>query len=135
MREIRINCPHCHRKSKLFLTSRPYLMVLNCPVCHHSLLNSEGKTYEIDDMKIIQMKGPQIESFIKGLKKQLAKQNSQSDYANNHLPVNTQQDVYTHSSHRKKEPVRTSPVSKDDLINLKIALESCRDVSDFLKMI
>ncbi len=94
MREIRINCPHCHRKSKLFLTSRPYLMVLNCPVCHHSLLNSEGKTYD--------------------------------------LLVNTQ---HSPSTHKKEEPVRTAPVSRDDIVDLKIALESCRDVSDFLKMI
>ena len=131
MRKVTITCPSCLGTSRLFLTSRPHLLILNCPFCHRPLLNNKGKTYEIDGLEIIRMKGSQIENFLS----QSPRQNLSPGSAVNPLPESAHQDVSTHSSHRKKEPARSSPLSENDLINLKIALECCRDVSDFLKMI
>jgi ribosomal protein S27E len=134
MRTFWIHCPHCHKASKLFLTSKPYLMVLNCPVCDTTLVNSEGVTYEIESTEIVNIEKHQIKNFMKKLKKQLQEKNKPFSISSSSSMPSKAQKNEAHGLIENKVDSKGPDLSKDDIINLKIDLESCEDVSDFISM-
>ncbi len=134
MKALNISCPHCREMSELYLVSKPYMMVLNCPDCQSTLLHCEGSTYEIDDMKVIQMERQQIQNFVESLKE---KSQFTSSLPSEPAAVASKSLVATksHAMHRMGEAVRENSLRQDDILNLKISLESCQDVSEFIEQI
>jgi hypothetical protein len=135
MEIVWIHCPKCGKASELFLTSRPDLLILNCPFCHCILTKSQGKTIEIDNLKSLNMKNKKMRGLLEGLRRDLPEKRGNVSHYRKDLPVSQSQNNPQSSGHKTGEPIKATPVSKDDIVNLKIALESCQDVSDFLKII
>ncbi|MFC1585720.1 hypothetical protein ACFL5V_09255 [Fibrobacterota bacterium] len=90
---------------------------------------------ELKDREVVRMEGNQIESFIKGLKQKDLGKEPQVNYSIRSLPVKSDPDITASNLLKTGRPRRTNPFSKDELLNLKIALESSRDVSDFVRML
>ena len=130
MKTLRVQCPHCGGSSKLFLASNPLILVLNCPQCQSPLLNSEGETFKVEDTKIVNMENHQIKEYIKSLKENQAMESS--DYPEPESPMRllspSRERVLTLSG----RPHRKIPIGEDDLLNLKIDLESSMDVTEFI---
>ncbi len=141
MKPITVTCPKCNEVSDLFLGSEAYMIILNCPSCQTPLIYYRGKTSEVtsEELKKIEKSGlvknagnllkeisqygiklqgeKTTKPFISGIKNY----NSNKKFGNISPPIST--------------PLRAGYFTKDDLINLKIELETCKSVTDFLKRI
>ena len=135
MKGLPINCPHCKEKSELYLVSTPYMMVLNCPDCQCTLLHCEGRTYEIDDMKVVQMEREQIQKFVENLKQKSLSGESISDYSKSSGGFLIEDTSPKNNLHQAGVPIRENTLTPDDILNLKIGLESCEDVLEFIQEI
>ncbi len=132
MKSLIINCPKCKEVSELFLASRPYLIILSCPHCKQTLLYNEGRTYEISKTKILEMKKNQLTSFVQGLKKRQSSSQSQSSITSE-AEIRKAPIKASGARHRAGEDTLSHPISHDDVLNIKIALESSTDVLDFIQ--
>ncbi len=130
MNTLRIHCPHCGGNSQLYLASRPLILVVNCPDCQATLLHSEDETFKVDSSKIVHMNSLQIREYIHNLKDL-----SQSVKTSTISPprLRSFNKSVPRASHSAGEALREAHITPDDLINLKIDLESCMDISDFIK--
>jgi len=135
MKGLQINCPHCLESSELYLVATPYMMVLNCPDCQSTLLHCEGRTFEIDDMKVVQMGRQQIQKFVENLKEKSMSGDSIPEYSNVKPRYFEEASSEREPLHRIGEPVREQTLTEDDILNLRIGLESCEDVLEFIEEI
>jgi hypothetical protein len=110
-------------------------MVFYCPECRSTLLHNEGSTIKIDNMEIVNLKKNQIIRFVQGLKEQFVNQDKKCIPATPQVSCLTAESDGAGFSQDNGRPFRKVPISRDDILNLRIDLESTLDVSDFLSRI
>ena len=130
MRKVLINCPVCKKTSIFFLASEPCIMILNCPECHKTLLNNDDITYLLTNT-LERPGNKKLEGFIEQEKKQPQNPNRSKLVKHNSSKLSKGKN---YPRHKMGEPLQTLSVSKDDILNLKISLESCNDIEDFIKL-
>ena len=135
MKGLQISCPHCLEKSELYLVATPYMMVLNCPDCQRTLLHCEGQTYEIDDMKVVQMERQQIQKFVENLKEKSLSSEPIPEYSKIEPRYLEESHSKNGPIHQVGEPIRDQTLTEDDILNLRIGLESCEDILEFIQEI
>jgi hypothetical protein len=86
----------------------PAIIVLGCPECQTDLLRHAGEVYDLNILK----QTPEALQFM------------DNDDISNMIKNNKEQ----YEDHKRNERI-----TNDELINLKIDLESTMDVNDFLK--
>jgi hypothetical protein len=102
------------------------VIVMNCAHCKTPLMYYYGEVFEVDriamgDMQQKQLKA--VQGFLK-VRGQL-------------LPTSARAEQDSkpgdHGTHNAGEPVRDTAISKDDILDLMIDLETCQDVDEFLR--
>lgn len=110
-------------------------MIFYCPECHSTLLHNEGRTIKIDNMEIVRLKKNQIIRFVQGLKEHFVNQEKKCIPAASQVSCLTAESDGSGFPEENGRSFRKVPISRDDILNLRIDLESTADVSDFLSRI
>lgn len=124
-KSLSIQCPSCQETSELFLQSRPSMIVLNCPVCQSTLMHLDGQTHQIEDLRIVNLEKHILRQFVQNFREK----NNGPLTLKASFPIVA---ATPKAHHRKGEAIRAAPITTDDLINLRIDLEKCTDVEDFV---
>jgi predicted RNA-binding Zn-ribbon protein involved in translation (DUF1610 family) len=129
--KITVRCTHCHQVSDLFLSVDARVVLFNCPTCWSTVLYYTGEIYILTKEQVKRIVSARDENDVLGLIEEVAHRPPPAPQA----PLKGMVDYY--SSPRQKiaikAPSRSSTViSHDDVINLRIELENCCDVRDFL---
>lgn len=119
MDEMHIKCPHCGNEMEVALQGKKSSMVVCvCGRCKSPLVTLDGDVFELDR--------EEFHSLRKKLSKVVDALRECADTGRNILPFD--------DSHEEVSRAETGPgrISKDDIDNLKIDLETCKDVSEFI---
>lgn len=128
MKPLYVKCPHCKEVSELFLGSEAYMIVLNCPSCNSALMYYYGKTFEIDESEIEKIQGNLQMTTVQGILKNInAREGSKNQTSLIVKPAEQR------ATHKAGAPVRDIHIATDDITNLKIDLNTSKDVNDFIK--
>lgn len=128
MKPLYVKCPHCKEVSELFLGSEAYMIVLNCPSCNSALMYYYGKTFEIDESEIEKIQGNLQMTTVQGILKNInAREGSKNQTSLIVKPAESR------ATHKAGQPVRDGNIATDDITNLKIELNTSKDVNDFIK--
>lgn len=128
MKPLYVKCPHCKEVSELFLGSEAYMIVLNCPSCNSALMYYYGKTFEIDESEIEKIQGNLQMTTVQGILKNInARENGKSQTSLIVKPAEQR------ATHKAGAPVRERHIALDDITNLKIELNTSKDVNDFIQ--
>ena len=128
MKPLYVKCPHCKEVSELFLGSEAYMIVLNCPSCNSALMYYYGKTFEIDESEIEKIQGNLQMTTVQGILKNInAREGSKNQTSLIVKPAEQR------ATHKAGQPVREVQIASDDITNLKIELNTSKDVNDFIK--
>lgn len=127
MKPLYVKCPHCKEVSELFLGSEAYMIVLNCPSCNSALMYYYGKTFEIDESEIEKIQGNLQMTTVQGILKNI----NAREGAKNHTSLIVKP-AEARATHKAGQPVRDVHIAGDDITNLKIELNTIKDVNDFI---
>ncbi len=119
MDEMHIKCPHCGNEMEVALQGKKSSMVVCvCGRCKSPLVTLDGDVFELDR--------EEFHSLRKKLSKVVDALRECADTGRNILPFG--------DSHEGVSCAETGSgrISKEDIDNLKIDLETCKDVSEFI---
>jgi hypothetical protein len=143
MDAVSIQCPKCEAVSDLYLGSEAFMIVLNCPNCGIPLIYYYGKNFEVNEIQIKQIQNngylKNAGDLLKSISQCGVKMNAPKS-VKPYSPVSKiksrrQKIGRRYSNHLLGQSVRAEYFTKDDLLNLKIELETCFCVEDFLSRI
>jgi hypothetical protein len=139
VKNLLIQCPSCQKASELFLSSNAAVIVLNCPHCWTPIISNRSGVFVLPERNINNIKATTNESDLLKFLDSVAAPQEQA------LPVAekiAQQHKYSHchgqglqTSQATTLSSRAEVISQDDITNLRINLETCRDSKEFIERI
>ncbi len=120
MDEMHIKCPHCGNEMEVSLQGKKSSMVVCvCGRCKSPLITIDGEVFELDR--------EEFHSLRKKLSRVVDALRECVDPERNALPP-----IGRHEEISRPEN-DAGRISKEDVDNLKIDLETCKDVSEFIE--
>jgi hypothetical protein len=143
MKTVTVQCPSCDEISDLYLGSEAFMIILNCPNCGSPLMYYYGKTFEINEEALEKIQKSEYLKNIGSLLKEISKcgikiqkpKKVHSYEPAAKLKIPKKRSGPHISIHLLGQPVRAEYFTKDDLLDLKIEIETSRSVRDFLSKI
>ncbi len=118
MDEMHIKCPHCGNEMEVSLRGKKSSMVVCvCGRCKSPLVTFDGEVFELDREEFHSLR-KKLSKVVDALRECAG--------TDNVLPL---VDRFEEVSRVEANPDR---ISKEDVDNLKIDLETCKDVSEFI---
>lgn len=132
--KITVRCSHCQQVSDLFLSVDARVVLFNCPTCWSTVLYYSGEIYILTKEQVKRIVAAREEKDVLSLIEEVAHRAPPQPQA----PLRGLLEYHSRALHKiaVKSPSRSSNyISHDDVINLRIELENCCDVREFLNHI
>ncbi|HUI93467.1 MAG TPA: hypothetical protein VLX68_14575 [Chitinivibrionales bacterium] len=125
---LEIKCPHCKKTFELFLSNNASMVILNCPLCATPLIYYKTRCFVLNNSQIDRIKKSRQDSTVLKILHSIEKE----------------QPKYSHAAgqgadHRAMYGSQSSSflpgsdyITRDDIINLRIELETCPDSQQFI---
>lgn len=126
MHNLNFRCPHCQKEVEVSLESEAMVLVMTCSHCKTPLMYYYGEAFEVDRMEMGELQQKQLKA-VQGFLK--VRGMSQPGIAVETLRRRTAGSA----NHGVGEPVRETAITRDDVLDLLIDLETTHDVDEFLK--
>lgn len=140
---IKIKCPFCGEKSELFLSINPSIIILNCPECWAPLMYNNDGVRILSEQELRKIPVSKKQKEIKNIfdkvsttdlnpeLKEVAQENTAFPKNKQVLKNNYQNSSFTPVT----KTCSRRRISKDDIIDLRIALAQCNDIKQLLEKI
>ncbi len=102
VKNITFTCPSCGRSISLYLSMRPSIISLNCPVCEEIIIMDEDGIHLLSEKDELSVESEEISENM---------------------------------ASSAESATDSSPISEDDILNLRIALNLYHDVLRFIEQI
>jgi hypothetical protein len=119
MKVLDVDCPRCGCGCDLRLEEDVHVALLTCPHCQAPLVSYYGQTFQVEpsEFKYLRQKGGMREAVGQLRQRQTAAAGSRQIEAH----------------HEIGESVLDHPVGADEILDLKLELDHCDTVEDFLR--
>lgn len=134
IKSIKIKCPLCDEESELFLSMNPTVIVLNCPECWTPLMYDKNKIRILSEHELHTIAEPSTESVIDNFFDNLPKREAIIDHHSafeNSMPLLKKKSKH-HLLLKTTKKVHRNHITTDDIIDLRIELEQCKDIQEFI---
>lgn len=123
MASVSIQCPCCRVSCEIVAEEGRDVIALACPSCAASLVFYHGQTFQIDaaELRFLKMRGHVRES-----QAWIRSTDAETDDA-------SPPDSMTDSDEASPSRPPREAIGEDDIVNLRIDLERCVSVDDFLQ--
>lgn len=137
VKKLTVECRQCHQVSDLFLTTDARVVIFNCPSCWSTLMYHDGGLYVLNHAQVQQIVNSTdqgemtkvLQSITGKAAELVAVPGSTRGEKKSAVGVRCAEGgTEGHVLQRSQECVLTS----DDVVNLRIELETCADVAEFL---
>ncbi len=130
IKTLNIECPSCAESYRLFLSINTSMVILDCPMCYTSIIYFKGQTFLLSKNQLERIKNCKVESNVLKILQKITAEGTK---------VHCRQGrVQRYRGVEKHLPIIRSSldhISHDDIINLRIELETCRDTAEFIERI
>jgi hypothetical protein len=137
VKTMEIECPSCSHNFKLFLSVDTSMIILDCPICNISIIYYKNQTYPLSKQQIDRIKKCKNESNVIKILHNITAQESKVHCIEPahqlQMACSSENSAISQSFHILKSDV--DRITYDDLINLRIELETCKDVRSFIDRI
>jgi hypothetical protein len=130
VKTMNIECPSCSQHFRLFLSIDTSMVILDCPMCSTSIISYKSQTFPLSKVQLERIKSCKQESNVLKILHKITTDG---------LKVPCQHSYVRHYQALEKNYsiARSSfdHISHDDIINLRIELETCQDTASFIERI
>jgi hypothetical protein len=133
VKNIAIECPHCNQTFEVFLSSNASMVILNCPTCLTPLVYYKTRCFELNQKQVDRIRNSKQESTVLRIIHSIAHDDTLS--AKHHTCT-----IQTATAEKYIAPSATflsrgRYITQDDVINLRITLETCTDSKQFIELL
>lgn len=130
---VKIQCPHCSDVYELYLSTKACVVVLNCPNCWTPILHNANGVHVLSDTIMERIRSRRHRAEVMDLLDKM-----DNDIAE--PPVLEPDEKWLNGLDSDREPFVQCPVpvgdrdgiTRDDILNLRIELATCRDAQQFI---
>ena len=133
VKTLAIDCPHCKKTFEVFLSNCASMVILNCPVCTTPLIYYKTRCFVLNNKQIERIRKSRQDSTVLKILHSIAKEQPKAGYS--HCSAGTAEMTDAGAGYGAHPPVflpSTDYITKDDIINLRIELETCADSKQFI---
>jgi hypothetical protein len=137
VKTLSIECPHCNKTFSVFLSSNASMVILNCPLCLTPLIYYKTRCFVLSKHQIDRIRKSRQDTTVLKILHSIAREEPPSWHQ------------HEASRHRNESGVPVGKyistaalcgacggnITQDDIINLKIELETCADSKQFIDRI
>jgi hypothetical protein len=128
VKTMNIECPSCTQNFRLYLSIDTSMVILDCPMCCTSIIYYKSRTFQLSKHQMENIKKCEKESNVLKILHKITAQEPKVPCSHKYIQhYNT---IERHSSIIKSD---FDYISSDDIINLKIELETCQDSAYFIE--
>jgi hypothetical protein len=133
---LSIECPHCSKKFDVFLSSSATMVILNCPLCLTPLIYYKTRCFVLSKKQVDRIRKSRQDTTALKILHSIARE--ETGNWNQGLSVDIAETKRVEPIHVSYEshPVHSlalaSSITTDDIVNLKIDLETCTDAKHFI---
>jgi hypothetical protein len=137
IKTLSIECPHCNKSFDVFLSSNASMVILNCPLCLTPLIYYKTRCFVLSKHQIDRIRKSRQDTTVLKILHSIAREES--------MPVS--RPTPQRRSRDQRVPVakyiapragfrpvgNDNHITRDDIINLRIELETCSDCGQFIE--
>jgi hypothetical protein len=139
VKTLSIECPHCNKTFDVFLSSNASMVILNCPLCLTPLIYYKTRCFVLSKNQIDRIRKSRQDTTVLKILHSIAREEPQSLHrrATARRGVADEVPVSKYIAPRAGfgSSSSSSHITRDDIINLKIELETCSDCGQFIERI
>jgi hypothetical protein len=137
VKTLSIECPHCNKTFNVFLSSNASMVILNCPLCLTPLIYYKTRCFVLSKHQIDRIQKSRQDTTVLKILHSIAREEPRSC-------LQHEAGRQRNASGVRVEKYITTPaqsgtygahITRDDIINLKIELETCADCGQFIDRI
>ena len=133
IRNLNIQCPRCHSTCELFLSTNAPVVILNCPNCWAPMLHNENGVFALSQRQISDIVKKGDFSIERLMEKVTHGDTDEIQYAAAHTGLSVcHSDSSCSPSKTSPHSVLRSAITSDDIIDLRIVLETCHDSQELI---
>jgi hypothetical protein len=139
VKTLSIECPHCNKTFKVFLSSNASMVILNCPLCMTPLIYYKTRCFVLSKHQIDRIRKSKQDTTVLKILHSIAREDPPQQALRRHsatlrctaAPVPVGKYIAPGAGFSGGN----STITRDDVINLRIDLETCADSKQFLERI
>jgi hypothetical protein len=134
VKTLAIDCPHCNKTFEVFLSNNAAMVILNCPLCATPLIYYKTRCFVLSSHQIDRIKKSRQDTTVLKILHSLAKEQPEAQYTphpSGHFAME-QHAGGSYQTHPAAVLQCGNYITKDDVINLRIELETCTDAKQFI---
>lgn len=136
VKTLDIKCPSCSQNFTLYLTIDTSMVILDCPTCCSSIIFYKSRSFSLSKSQIDRIKKCKQESSVLKILHRITGQETKVRCLHNRSR-HYQSEAGTGAQHRPISIFKSNMdyITQDDIVNLRIELETCRDAGNFIENI
>lgn len=137
VKTLTVKCPHCSQISQIYLSTNACVIILNCPSCYSPIMYFDRKIFLLTRNQVEAIRRSSKDSAVLKMLQRIA-HSEKSVTAVPKKITSTSYDAQTKLSRScavksAASALRERSISEDDITNLRITLELCRDSQEFIE--
>jgi hypothetical protein len=134
VKTLDIKCPSCSQNFTLYLSIDTSMVILDCPTCCSSIIFYKSRSFSLSKSQIDRIKKCKQESSVLKILHRITGQETKVRCLHHNKAGNYRSEIGR--SRNKFIPMiksNTDFISQDDIVNLRIELETCMDSGSFIE--
>ena len=134
VKTLDIKCPSCSQNFTLYLSIDTSMVILDCPTCCSSIIFYKSRSFSLSKSQIDRIKKCKQESSVLKILHRITGQETKVRCLHHNKAGNYRAEVGR--CRNKFIPMiksNTDFISQDDIVNLRIELETCMDSGSFIE--
>jgi hypothetical protein len=131
---LSIECPHCKKTFDVFLSSNASMVILNCPLCLTPLIYYKTRCFVLSKNQIDRIRKSRQDSTVLKILHSIAREEPRSwrQGSTRHRRSGGVPALKYSARGAGSGTFGCGHITRDDVINLRIELETCSDSSQFI---
>jgi len=133
VKTLTIECPHCQKTFEVLLSSNASMLILNCPTCAVPLIYYKKRCFELSSGQIDKIRKSRQDTTVLKILHSISRQHSETACSSG-LSRKHRRSAGTDSLCAAPATFFSCDnyITRDDVINLRIELETCVDSKQFI---
>jgi len=128
VKTLSIECPHCNKTFDVFLSSNASMVILNCPLCVTPLIYYKTRCFVLSKHQIDRIRKSRQDTTVLKILHSIAREEPQS-WRQHEEAVPVGKYMVPATACRS---YGNGHITRDDIVNLRIELETCIDSKEFI---